>query len=349
MRGQEKGFLFIACAVFLLFSCRKSANVTSFKEYNEEQATLFSMLKNGEVYGDLRFSVMNKIVKNMAEEGDNLSLEYFLSDWTNTHPDDEYNSYWLFLTAYSYLEDGADSLAEYYFERIINNTQDLLLDGRSIHLTSLQNLIRISDTPANKITYLNKLLENFGDRINQTEVLFRLAVEYGREGDWEDAIKSYEAFLEREDASTTQIQGFPNAYTEARQLVALNNSSKDWTFETLDDLVAAVKRAITNYDWRALDRCKAKVNFFAMSWRQDETDANALETFSMRSFMRGNRIRFNENIDPSSTPEEAYLRTTGWSNYVNVWYLYFRKINFPLDPAIHGRWEWAGIYFGEKL
>ncbi|MCI6442425.1 MAG: tetratricopeptide repeat protein, partial [Spirochaetia bacterium] len=46
---------------------------------------------------------------------------------------------------------------------------------------------------------------------------------------------------------------------------------------------------------------------------------------------------------------EAYLRTTGWSNYVNVWYLYFRKVNFPADPEIHGRWEWAGIYYGEKL
>ncbi len=69
----------------------------------------------------------------------------------------------------------------------------------------------------------------------------------------------------------------------------------------------------------------------------------------MRSFMRGNRIRYSAELDPSSSPTEAYLRTTGWSNYVNVWYLYFRKVNFPADPEIHGRWEWAGIYFGEKL
>ena len=91
------------------------------------------------------------------------------------------------------------------------------------------------------------------------------------------------------------------------------------------------------------------VNFFAMSWRQVETDVNAQESFSMRSFMRGNRIRYSAELDPSSSPTEAYLRTTGWSNYVNVWYLYFRKVNFPADPEIHGRWEWAGIYYGEKL
>ena len=29
--------------------------------------------------------------------------------------------------------------------------------------------------------------------------------------------------------------------------------------------------------------------------------------------------------------------------------VYFRKVNFPLDPDIHGNWEWAGIYMGEKL
>ena len=86
-----------------------------------------------------------------------------------------------------------------------------------------------------------------------------------------------------------------------------------------------------------------------MSWRQDEEQENSLANFTMRDFGYGNRIRYNANLDEASTPNEAYLRTWGWSNYINVWYFYFRKINFPLDPEIHGRWEWAGIYYGEKL
>ena len=66
--------------------------------------------------------------------------------------------------------------------------------------------------------------------------------------------------------------------------------------------------------------------------------------------MLGNKIHCADGLDPSSTPTEAYFRTWGWSNrYVTVWYLYFRKVNFPSDPSVHGRWEWAGIYFGEKL
>jgi len=136
-----------------------------------------------------------------------------------------------------------------------------------------------------------------------------------------------------------------------RHLLDFNNSAKDWTFETLDELKAAVIKAIRNYDWRALDRYKAKVNFFSMSWKQEETDANAQEVFSMRDWMRGNRIRCSDTLDETSTPNEAYLRTWGWTNFsgVSVWYLYFRKIDFPLDPDINGNWEWAGIYIGNKL
>ena len=86
-----------------------------------------------------------------------------------------------------------------------------------------------------------------------------------------------------------------------------------------------------------------------MSWQQDTYDTNSQKDVSMRGFMRGNRIRYNEALDEASNPNEAYLKTWGWNNYVSVWYLYFRKVNFPIDPEIHGRWEWAGVYYGEML
>ena len=86
-----------------------------------------------------------------------------------------------------------------------------------------------------------------------------------------------------------------------------------------------------------------------MSWKQDEIDPNSQEEFSMKSFMRGNKVRYNKELDSSSNSKEAYLKTWGWSQYVSVWYLYFRKVNYPVDPDIHGNWEWAGIYLGERM
>jgi hypothetical protein len=70
--------------------------------------------------------------------------------------------------------------------------------------------------------------------------------------------------------------------------------------------------------------------------------------FSLAAFMH-KQIRYANTLDAGSNANEAYLRTAGWDQYISTWYLYFRKIYFPLDPEIHGRWEWAGVYYGEKF
>ena len=132
-------------------------------------------------------------------------------------------------------------------------------------------------------------------------------------------------------------------------MIDFNNSSRDWTFESLPALENAIKRAINNYEPGTLDRYRAKVNFFTMSWKQDETTADSQENFTMYNWMNGNTIRYSSTLDESSTSSEAYLRTWGWNDYVSIWYFYFRKIDFPLDPEINGNWEWAGIYIGNKL
>ena len=295
------------------------------------------------------FSIINQIADSYRYQNDNTSLILFLTDFVEKNPENPYNAYWLLLTAYTYMQENADSVAEYYFDRIIQNYDDLLVKGKSVHILCLQNLIQISTSSDNRIYYFNQLITRFPDQVNITELYMRLAIEYEKIGDWEQAVKTYSLFLERPDATTIQIAGIPDAYNSARKLIDFNNSPKDWTFESLEALEKAVKNAIARYSSASLDKYRSKVNFFAMSWKQEETDTNSQKNFSMQDYMRGNRIRYSAKLDESSNPNEAYLRTTGWSQYISVWYLYFRKVNFPLDPEIHGRWEWAGIYFGEKL
>ncbi len=343
--------LLTVCTLFFTLSCSKGEeklNANS-KAYKNIQNQYYSILKKSSGNTETQFAVIKMITNNMYTAGDYNSLILFLTDWVEKNPDDMYNAYWLFRIATTYKLTNADPIAEYYYERIIKNYSDLMIENKSIHFMCLQNLIQISTTSSNKISYFNQLIERFPNNVSITELYERLGEEYEREGEWDMALKSYQLFLEQDNASTIQIAGVPDAYQNAKHLIDFNNSLKDWTFESLDSLVKAVKSAISTYNAKLLDRYKSKVNFFAMSWRQDETDTNAQENFSMSSFMHGNRIRFNAELDESSSPTEAYLRTTGWSTYVNTWYLYFRKVNFPADPDIHGRWEWAGIYFGEKL
>lgn len=351
---KQKIISSILCVVifFMNISCNSNINDSEFEKVQKIQETqneLYILLKNETLDEISRYAIINQIANNLVALKDYNGLILFLTDWVQNHPDDTYNAYWLLMTAYAYMSTKAEPIAEYYFDKILREYKDLLVKDKSIHFICLQNLIQISQNTSNRIRYFNQLINRFPTNISITELYLRLALEYEKESEWEMALKSYAMFLAQPDASTIQISGEPNAYKKARQLVGFSNSPKDWTFENLADLEAAMKRAIRNYDWRSLDKYKAKVNFFSMSWKQDEMDPNAQEEFSMKNFMRGNRVRFSAELDKDSNSNEAYLRTWGWSRYVSIWYLYFRKVNFPLDPDIHGNWEWAGIYMGEKL
>lgn len=335
----------LLASAFIFSGCEKKSE----QESKKLLAQMTSILKNENLTDESRYAVINRIANLYHSQNDNDNMIIFLTDWVENHPDDKYNAYWLYLVASCYLSGNAEPIAEYYYERILNNFPDLIVKGKSIHFSCLQHLIQISKSTENRILYFKRLISNFPQDVSITEMYVRLGREYENAGEWDEALKSYALFLDQPDSSAIQIAGIPDAYSRARQMVNFAKSQKDWTFESLDALETAVKNAISRYDWRSLDKYRTKVNFFAMSWKSSDSDTNALENFSMHNFMVGNRIRYSAELDESSTPTEAYLRTWGWSSYVNVWYLYFRKVDFPADPEIHGRWEWAGIYFGEKL
>ena len=350
MKFKNKSAMLIISAIFLFtapFSCKNQPLSTAFTA-EENQKQLNKLLAEQTLDPKQRYVIINQIANGLLAEQDYQGVILFLTEQVEKQPDDMYNSYWLLMTAHAYLSLGAEPVAEYYFDRILAECPDLLVKGNSIHFMCLQNLIQISKTPSHRIKYFNELINRFPQDVNITELYLRLALEYENDNQWDQALKACELFLQQPDATTIQIPGEPDAYKNARHLIDFNNSSKDWTFETLDELVNAVKKAISNRDWRALDRYKAKVNFFSMSWRQDETASNSQEEFSMGNWMI-RKAHYADTLDESSNANEAYLKTWGWNTYVSTWYLYFRKVNFPLDPDINGNWEWAGIYIGNKL
>ena len=333
----------------LLLSCtQKIGNKNA--TYIKTQSELKNLLKEGVQNPYTRFGLVNRIANNMLSVDDYTNLIVFLTDWVQQNPDDEYNAYWLLMVAHAYMKTDSKPIAEYYFEKALRDYRDIIANGLSVHSLCLKNLIQISTRASSRIVYFNELINSFPDNTNKTELYFRLAMEYEKEGKWDLALRTYQQFLSQDDAATIQIEGLPEAYNTAKQLIDFNNSSKDWTFDTLDDLVSAVRRALINHNGYQLDRYKSKVNFFATSWRQDESAPNAQSEIPISSYMAGHAIRCAEKVDESSSPTEAYLKTWGWNSiYVDVWYFYFRKVNFPADSKIHGTWEWAGIYYGEKL
>jgi len=319
--------------------------VIGSRENREQLRDLFMLLYNDNNNSESTFTIVREIANNFAKNKEYSKLIHFLSERTINFPDDPYNSYYLLMIAYAYMQQDALPVAARYFDLIVKNYPDLIINGESIHLACLNQLIDLSDNLEQQVWYYQELISRFSPRIDLGIAWFMLGQAYEHTGDWNSAIQAYTHYLLY---AGTIIPGFPNAYDYARQQVDFNNSLKDWTYESLPALLAAVQSALDEPNAYRLRRIQAKVNFFTRSWGQIETDDPRIADFSLSEFMQGNRIRYADRLDASSNSTEAFLKTWGWAQ-ISTWYLYFRKIYFPSDPEIHGRWEWAGIYYGEKF
>ena len=318
----------------------------------EEQDTLkiyYSILASEPESSEEQFAVIREIANFYVKQKEYGKLINFLGSRVHKYPNDLYNTYYLFMIGYSYQQMDANPVAALYFDMIVKDYPDLKINDKSIHLACLNQLITLVNNPQQKVWYYEELISRFLDQIDPGVTYFMLAQAYEGIGEWNSAIKAYTQYL---PYIGSNVPGFPNADNYAKQQVDFNNSAKDWTFENLTSLVTAIKAALDAGSSNKLWQYHAKVNFFTRTWEQEDTSytgGTGNNVFDLSDFMRGNRIRYADNLDVSSNANEAYLRTWGWSQYISTWYLYFRKIYFPPDPEIHGRWEWAGIYYGEKF
>ncbi|MDR0551369.1 MAG: tetratricopeptide repeat protein [Spirochaetaceae bacterium] len=316
------------------------------KAQKETLRELWHLLENGKHSETERFALVREIAKEYQKQNQNAVLINFLSEWTLKNPDDRYNGFYLLMIANIYMEEESQEIAGLYFNSIVRNYPDLMIKGASIHLECLKQLINLIDDPKEKIWYYEELLARFPGSIDLGVAWFMLGQTYEQTGEWDNALAAYTQFM---PFYGTVIPGFPDAYAYAKQMVDFSHSSKNWTFESLPALLATFKNALDNGNTWQLWQYRAKVNFFSRSWAQSGSDDSGMTEFNLPYFSSGTRINYAKDLSPGSNANEAYFRTWGWPQFTSVWYFYFRKVNFPLDSEIHGRWEWAGVYYGERF
>jgi tetratricopeptide (TPR) repeat protein len=342
----------ISLSVFITVSCNLETSgidsyyITGSKEERKNLTELFYLLKTEESGSDDEFAITREIAASFARVKDYERLIHFLSAKTINNPADPYNGYYFLMIAYAYIQQESRPIAALYFDLIITNYPDLIINDESIHLICLRHLINEINKPERLVYYYNELISRFSEKIDLGNAYFMLGQVCEHAGNWNGAIAAYTNYL---PYTGTVIPGFPQADQYAKNQVDFSRSQKDWTFESLDALRSAIEEALDNGSVNTLMRYQTKVNFFARSWEQVETADIGMNRFNLAQFMYGNRIKYASAFDDSSNSTEAFFRTTGWALSLNTWYLYFRKIYFPQDPEIHGRWEWAGIYYGEKF
>lgn len=315
-----------------------------------ELKTLFNLLDYHDKSGqkpdsDLAYAAARMITAILLKQGAYQRAASFLLQQVNRNS--SYASWYLYTAAASYESGGEIELALPLYDRLLKNYPDVQVDGKSLHQTALLRLTQMAASPERKIEYYRDLITRFPDSPDIGASYFLLAKEYEKTGEWKKALENYARFL---PYFGTRIPDYPEALQYARSLLELEASSKDWVAADLDTLVIAVKKALAAGSSQQLRKLASKAGFFARSWYQDsEAAGNTKFALNFNQYMKSGPIHADSSLHPSSGEFEAYLRTWGWTGRVPVWYLYFRKVNFPADPEIHGKWEWAGIYYGEKL
>ncbi len=292
----------------------------------------------------IRFAALEPVISRYRIAGEIHELNNLLGGFVEENPDDPYGAYYLMAMAEGARDSGSRELSMDYMRRLLKNYPDLEIAGRSLHLLALGEIARNTSSPREAIAMRLEMQDRFFNRIDPGRNLYALAEEYRKIGNWEAMYQACEDFLAY---PKTVIPGNPDAAFEIRKKLEFHRSKKDWTRENLDDLVRSVKYAIRTQNGALLNRYQAD-DFFLMNWTQKASDHFTHIPMNLGSFLKRN-IRYRSKLESFSTDREAYLWTAGWSWKIPTWYLYFRKVDYPADPEINGRWEWAGIYFGERL
>lgn len=307
---------------------------------------LHSSLENTADY-EKNYITITQIQNILHQQGKDDELRAMLTEYADRHPQDPFNACYLFIAGKNHMDSGDETAALRYFSRILDTCQDVQYKGESIRFMCLRTILSYSPDLEKQAFCCRQLIEEFSSKINTGSMYFRLGEIYSAAEDWDNAASAYANFLNSSDAMISD-----NDIEYARNFTAYYSNDITWADRDLDNLLKNISEALVNAgrnrSTKELRKYMTKANFFMTSWEDMATSSEIIAADRLGSFLNS-KIRVSSHIDKLSNSQEAYLKTEGWEYRINTWYLYFRKIKFPADPEKDGCWEWAGIYFGDRV
>jgi tetratricopeptide (TPR) repeat protein len=211
------------------------------------------------------------------------------------------------------------------------------------------NLIEMTEKPEELIKLYSKLENKFPSKMRTGINYYNLAKTYEKAGEFGNAIKTYRKMINLRDKN---IPGGAEKYEYIKEmLVYSSREEKGWLYSNKEKLINNLKYGIRTKNGSVLQRTASRQDFFVVSWAAEEQAVRQGFINNFQRFLQGTwqgPVKYDRDLDNSSNDTEAYLKTYNWSWRIRTWYFYFRKLDFPADPEINGKWEWKGIYVGDK-
>lgn len=347
----------LALAFFIVQSgTREDFFIVGTSDQQASLRSLFHLLAQETQPGATRFTLLDQITQQLRSQGEISRINLLLTTYAAQNPNDPFVAHYLFVVAENYRAADALPLARAYYRRILKTCPDLVEKGESIHYQCLMRLIPLETDLAAKRAVFDELNVRFRYKMTSADLFYTWGRASEALGHWDAAQAAYNTFLKFPDPS---VPGEPKASARVHSLVDLSLTDRSWIRQDLSELMSQVERAILSNDTTTMESLRAKVGFFAVSWDNNDVTDTLSEAFDIRQFLRelvqqahyngGTEVRFADKLDDSSNESEAYLRSTGWNYRIPTWYFYFRRVEYPADPDLNGAWEWAGLFFGEKL
>jgi tetratricopeptide (TPR) repeat protein len=311
-----------------------------------ETLSMYRMILRSEEGGQKLFVPVIQVANALSESNHLERLIVFLTDYVNKHPSDSMNAYYLYRAGKAYTELGMNSASVICFQRALTNHPDLFIGQASLHQLCLKELIKYEKKPEKRINYYKSLIAQTVNRDEKAILFYQLGKAYEDITEWDLSIGAYRSFLEY-GGTDIYVPGVSRAALNIRERLAFHESDKNWTVRSLDQLIGIIRTAVAEGDSGTLRQFMSKSSFSTTSWDQERTEDSLYNEFGIEAFLKPGVYLYPE-LDSLSNSQEAYLKSTGWEYRLPTWYLYFRKVIYPMDPVNHNTWEWAGIVYGEK-
>lgn len=286
----------------------------------------------------------NDIKSIFLDNGKDKELIHFFGELAEKEEKSDIKDLLYFIISDFIWEIGNKDVAVFYMLKINENIYPVEYNYNPIGYYIAKRIINSETSNKIKEKMYNLLLTNYKNIIDIPYTLLEFSKLYKEELEINKSVKIMQEILKYPIINEDIEETINIDYIKSE--INFNNYQKNWIYQDLETLIINIKNAIEKQDKVLLDSFVSKNDFTIKLFEKENKRRWTYYELKVHDKW-SSRISFSPKLEEFSNNNEAFLKTSNW-NFIDmrVWYLYFKKVNYPYDIKVNNGWEWAGILLG---